>query len=126
MSSTYILRLIVKLFSAFTYRTGQKDFSQSSEHMQTCIVLKLRHNRQNRSPDHRVVIGGSNPAKIRRPSADLAPILDSSGGDPANLKLRHTRAKSIAGSPCGDRGLESCKNPAAIRRFGTHPGLIRR
>ena len=23
--------------------------------------------------------------KIRRPSADLAPILDSSGGDPANL-----------------------------------------
>ena len=42
------------------------------------------------------------------------------------LKLRHNRAKSIAGSPCGDRGLESCKNPAAIRRFGTHPGLIRR
>ena len=40
---------------------------------------------QNRSPDHRAVIGGSNPAKIRRPSADLAPILDSSGGDPANL-----------------------------------------
>ena len=32
----------------------------------------------------------------------------------------------IAGSPCGDPGLESCKNPAAIRRFGTHPGLIRR
>ena len=43
-----------------------------------------------------------------------------------NLKLRHNSAKSIAGSPCGDRGLESCKNPAAIRRFGTHPGLIRR
>ena len=40
---------------------------------------------QNRSPDHRAVIGGSNPAKIRRPSADLAPILDSFGGDPANL-----------------------------------------
>ena len=40
---------------------------------------------QNRSPDHRAVIRGSNPAKIRRPSADLAPILDSSGGDPANL-----------------------------------------
>ena len=45
---------------------------------------------------------------------------------PYILKLRHNRAKSIAGSPCGDRGLESCKNPAAIRRFGTHPGLIRR
>ena len=43
-----------------------------------------------------------------------------------HLKLRHNRAKSIAGSPCGDRGLESCKNPAAIRRFSTHPGLIRR
>ena len=42
------------------------------------------------------------------------------------LKLRHNRAKSIAGSPCGDPGLESCKNLAAIRRFGTHPGLIRR
>ena len=42
------------------------------------------------------------------------------------LKPRPNGAKSIAGSPCGDRGLESCKNPAAIRRFGTHPGLIRR
>ena len=42
------------------------------------------------------------------------------------LQLCHNRAKSIAGSPCGDPGLESCKNPAAIRRFGTHPGLIRR
>ena len=41
--------------------------------------------RQNRSPDHRAVIRGSNPAKIRRPSADLAPILDSPGCDPANL-----------------------------------------
>ena len=40
---------------------------------------------QIRSPDHRAVIRGSNPAKIVRPSADLAPILDSSGGDPANL-----------------------------------------
>ena len=42
------------------------------------------------------------------------------------LKLRHNWTNSIAGSPCGDPGLESCKNLAAIRRFGTHPGLIRR
>ena len=44
----------------------------------------------------------------------------------SRLRLRHNRGKSIAGSPCGDPGLESCKNPAAIRRFGTHPGLIQR
>ena len=44
------------------------------------------------------------------------------------LKRRHNRAKSIAGSPCGDPGLESCKNPTAIRRLSTplstHPALI--
>ena len=51
-----------------------------------CVcVVKLRHNWAIRSPDHCTVIRRSNPAKIRWPSADLAPILDSSGGDPANL-----------------------------------------
>ena len=42
------------------------------------------------------------------------------------LNLRHNRAKSIAGSPCGDPWLESCKNPAVIRQLSTHPALIRR
>ena len=43
-----------------------------------------------------------------------------------NLKLRHNRAKSIAGSPCGDPGLESCKNPTAIRLLSTPWARIRR
>ena len=42
------------------------------------------------------------------------------------LKLRHNRGKSIAGSPCGDPGLESCKNPTAIRRLSTPWARIRR
>ena len=42
------------------------------------------------------------------------------------LKLRHNREKSIAGSPCGDPGLESCKNPTAIRRLSTPWARIRR
>ena len=42
------------------------------------------------------------------------------------LNLRHNRAKSIAGSAHGYPWLESCKNPAVIRRLSTHPALIRR
>ena len=49
------------------------------------IAMSQSIRRQSILPDHRAVIRGSNPAKIRRPSADFAPILDSSGGDPANL-----------------------------------------
>ena len=43
-----------------------------------------------------------------------------------SLWLRPNRAKSIAGSPCGDPGLESCKNPTAIRRLSTPWARIRR
>ena len=42
------------------------------------------------------------------------------------LNLHHNWAKSIDGSPHGDPWLESCKNPAVIRRMSTHPALIRR
>ena len=42
------------------------------------------------------------------------------------LYLRHNRAKSIARSAHGDPWLESCKNPAVIRRLSKHPALIRR
>ena len=37
------------------------------------------------------------------------------------LKLRHNRAKSIAGSPCGDRG----SNPAKIGRWPPEQALLK-